>query len=426
MFRKTLRKLTALNSIVFLILFIVFGGIVYSYIFFTLFVKVDDAMRQRAEVFRLANGRIVPQPRFRMGYDPRIFLLLKSTDGRIINLFPQQREDVSSDITAASIKVTTGSLESIEHEGHTYRVLNVPYQYEDRVLTVDRENIEIANVIVVSIVDSEMVLLNNLLIIIAAGLIIGTTVIILAGYYLARHALVPIQLAWDKQQQFVGDASHELRSPLTIIQSNAELMLRHPEHTVEAESKRVTNILREAMRMTKLVSTLLTLARADANQAEIRLAPVVLNEIIEVIAEQFKPLAELKGLQLTTDTNGTLEMLADKERLHQLLVILLDNAMKFTSAPGEITLVSYQKANQIHIKVKDTGCGIPEKDLPRVFDRFFRSDKARSREAGGTGLGLSIAQWIVEKHNGKITVDSEFGVGTEFRVMLPVKKVREA
>lgn len=423
MFRQTLRRLTALNSIVFLILFIIFGGIIYSYIYFTSFFKVDDAMRHRTEVFRLENGRVVLQPRFRQGYDPRIFLLLKSADGRIVNLFPQlQREDVNSDVTEAAAKVGVGRLELVENEEHTFRVLNEQYRYEDNNLAVGKDNLVITNVIAVSIVDPEIALLHNLLMIIGAGLVIGTTVIILAGYYLARRALVPIQAAWDKQQQFVADASHELRSPLTVIQSNAELMLRHPDHTVETESKRVTNILRESMRMTKLVSTLLTLARADANQAEIQLAPVRFNEVAEVITEQFKPLAELKGLKLTVEHGGEVEILADKERLHQLLVILLDNALKFTAAPGEITLSYYPKANQLHVKLKDTGCGIPVKDLTHVFDRFFRSDKARSREAGGTGLGLAIAKWIVEKHNGRITVASEVGVGTEFHVVLPIKK----
>jgi signal transduction histidine kinase len=174
--------------------------------------------------------------------------------------------------------------------------------------------------------------------------------------------------------------------------------------------------------MTKLVATLLTLARADANQAEIQLTAVCLNDIIDIIKEQFKPMAEMKGLQLTVDSKEQLELIADRDRLHQLLVILVDNAVKYTFPPGQITLSCYRQSNNIVIRVEDTGCGIPPEDLPRVFDRFFRGDKSRSRETGGTGLGLAIAEWIVERHGGKLKVDSQVGIGTQFTIILPIRK----
>jgi signal transduction histidine kinase len=198
-------------------------------------------------------------------------------------------------------------------------------------------------------------------------------------------------------------------------------MLRHPENTIEQESARITNVLRESIRMNKLVSTLLTLARADANQLELQMRPVVINEVIETVVEQFRPLVELKGLELSVVIEPQIELIADRERLHQLLVILLDNALKYTAAPGSIVLTCSKLQNQVGLKVEDTGCGIVPEDLPRVFDRFFRGDKARHRETGGAGLGLSIAQWIVEKHGGKIRAESAPGVGTQFHITLPLK-----
>jgi two-component system, OmpR family, sensor histidine kinase CiaH len=153
------------------------------------------------------------------------------------------------------------------------------------------------------------------------------------------------------------------------------------------------------------------------------LAPVDLHEVINGITEQFMPLAELKEVRLHVKLDPAIELVADRERLHQLVVILLDNALKYTPQDGSITLTCSKQANAVVIEVQDTGIGIPSEDLPHVFDRFFRSNKARSREDGGTGLGLAIAKWIVEKHGGKINVESTVGLGTRFYITIPVKKV---
>ncbi len=418
MFQSTLRKLALLNSLVFLLIFIIFGTILYGYMTFRLFDNVDDAMQSKARSFRIANGRI-SQVRIRSLFDPRTFLLLRDTAGNIVNLYPFRTEE-SSNITELAAHIRIGELRTREFENHFYRVISLPYQHEENILYLENRAIIIKEVIAISIVDSEIGLLKNLLWIILGGLILGMIVIILAGYYLAKRAMIPIQAAWDRQQQFVADASHELRSPLTVIRSNAELMLRHPEHIIEQESPRITNIVREAMRMTKLIASLLTLARSDANQAELHLTVIRLDEVVKTVISQFKPLAELTGISLTATMDEDLELVADRERLHQLLVILLDNALKYTQE-GRISVSCYKTDGSVVINVEDTGCGISPEHLPRVFDRFFRSDKARSRESGGTGLGLAIAKWIVEKHSGKISVESQLGQGSKFKVVFPAK-----
>jgi signal transduction histidine kinase len=276
----------------------------------------------------------------------------------------------------------------------------------------------VQEVIAISIVDSEVTLLERLLLILLTSLIGGAIVIVLAGYYLAYRAMAPVRLAWEKQQQFVADASHELRTPLAVIKSNAELTLRHPSHTVEEEGIRITNVIRESIRMNKLVSSLLTLARADANQSGLNLTNFALRETLAAIIEQFQPMAEIKGIviQLTMPTD--LYIIADRERLHQLAIIILDNAIKYTNS-GKVEVSCSQKFNSVVLTVCDTGCGIAQDDLPHIFDRFYRGDKARNRDSGGTGLGLAIARWIVEAHGGKIKVESEPGVGTEIQVTLP-------
>lgn len=422
MFNRTLRRLSAMNSIVFLLIFVIFGTVIYGYVSYRLFDKVDEAMRFRAYNFRIAGGRLAPPVRNRALFDPRIFTLLQDDQGRLVRVF--RNEDVDVEHWAELVShLPPGQIQTRELENHAYRVISIPYRYEETVLETEQGPIHVQNVIAVGIVDSEFDSLRNLLIIIVSGLVIGMLSIILAGYSLARRAMVPIQDSWERQQQFVADASHELRTPLAVINSNAELMLRHPSHTVEEESIRVTNIVREVRRMTKLVADLLTLARSDANQSELKLGLVNLSELIETIAGQFIPLAEMEGLTLQAVTGDRLELAADRERLHQLLVILLDNAIKYTPPPGEIIITGNKQGNSLVVTVEDSGQGIAAEDLPRVFDRFYRGDKVRSREKGGTGLGLSIAKWIVEQHDGKIGVESRPSGGAKFSIVLPVKKL---
>ncbi|MBP2636657.1 MAG: integral rane sensor signal transduction histidine kinase [Firmicutes bacterium] len=421
MFNRTLRRITAMNSIVFMLIFVFFGTVIYGYVSFRLFDKVDEAMFHMANNFAIANGRFVPASRNRALFDPRIFILLKDDQERVINLFPRDELYVEG-LGELVSQLPPDYIQTKNFENHSYRILDIPFMYQDNILHTQQGPIAVKRVIAVSIVDSEVASLRDLLIIIVSGLVTGMLIIVLAGYYLARRSMIPIQASWEKQQQFVADASHELRTPLAVLKSNAELILRHPSHTVEEESIRVTNIIREVRRMTKLVVELLTLARSDANQLEVKLEPTSVNEIVEIIAEQFIPLAEMEGFDLKVNFSEKLDMMADKERLHQLLVILLDNAMKYTPAPGEIQLTATKQGNNVMIAVQDSGQGIPSEDLPRVFDRFYRGDKARSREKGGTGLGLSIAKWIVEQHGGKISVDSKLGVGSKFSIVFPAKK----
>lgn len=422
MFNRTLRQLAAMNSVVFLLIFVIFGAVIYGYVSYRLLDKVDEAMRYKSHNVRIVNGKLAPPGRNRALFDPRIVILIQDTQGRLVKLF--RNDDVEVEHMAELVsQLPPGQIQTRELEPHVYRMLSIPYQYEDRVLKTDLGPIEVHNVIAVSIVDSEFASLRNLLIIIGTGLVIGMLSIILAGYYLAKRAMIPIQESWEKQQQFVADASHELRTPLAVINSNAELMLRHPSHTVEEESIRVTNIVREVRRMTKLVSDLLTLARSDANQSELKLGSVNMSELIGIVAEQFIPLAEMEGLTLQATADDQLELTADRERLHQLLVILLDNAIKYTPPPGEILITGNRQGNNLVVTVEDSGQGIAPEDLPRVFDRFYRGDKVRSREKGGTGLGLSIAKWIVEQHDGKIGVENRPGGGTKFNIILPIKKL---
>ncbi len=421
MFKKTLRKLTILNSGVFLLIFVLFGYVLYGYVAHQLFDDVDDSLRRKAAAVTIVAGHpklTMVQPPL---LDPRVMIFLRDSDNSIIQYYPALLEN-TEDLIMVLKQTPPNAFQTRKIDQHVYRFISLPLSGEATgVMNADGSQSKIMQVSAVAIVDSEVAMLRRLLTVIFISLIIGVLAIAFAGYFLANRALIPIKASWDKQQQFVADASHELRTPITIIKSNIELLLRHPEHTIELELIRVTNVLREAIRMRNLVSTLLTLARSDANQLELQLKVIDLSEVIDDVVEQFTLLTEAKGIELATQVADNIEIEADKERIHQLFAILLDNALKYTAHSGTILLTCRQTLNWVLIKVTDTGRGISQSDLPQVFDRFFRGDKARPRENGGAGLGLSIAQWIVQQHGGKIGIESRLGVGTEVTVSLPVK-----
>jgi len=215
------------------------------------------------------------------------------------------------------------------------------------------------------------------------------------------------------QQRFIADFSHELRTPLTTIRGNMDLMRRMK--SIDEES--LNAMQAESDRMTRMVGDLLLLAQADAGQT-IRREKVELDTLLLEVYRQMRPIAE--GIELGIGEEDQVIVMGDADRLKQLLLNLVDNACKYTPKGGKVTLGLSCAEGWARLSVADTGIGIPAQDLPHIFERFYRVDKARSRTAGGAGLGLSIVQWIVQAHGGKIGVQSEPGQGTTFTVRLPL------
>ena len=240
------------------------------------------------------------------------------------------------------------------------------------------------------------------------------------GYLLAGLALRPIRAAIDSQRAFIADASHDLRTPLSVIRADAELLKRHASESIGANREGVDDIIAESDRLARMVRQMLTLAEADAGQAPLSISEVALDEVADDVAHGMRSLAVERGVSLRAETDGPVRLRGDSDRLRQLMVILTDNAIKYTDAGGSVRLeVRRSSGRKTVVRVSDTGCGIPAEALPHIFDRFYRVDKARSREAGGTGLGLAIARWIAEAHGGSIRVESTPGVGTTLTVELP-------
>ncbi|RXT05384.1 sensor histidine kinase [Ammoniphilus sp. CFH 90114] len=270
-------------------------------------------------------------------------------------------------------------------------------------------------------------LMNLLLIILVILGILFFGVALWLSYFMSKRAMIPIRKSFDRQREFVADASHELRTPLSILHSSLDVVKMEDEAQLSDFSRNVLNNMKdEIKRMTKLVSDLLTLARSDSGTPELKVETFDFVPSVEQLISSTQTLAQSNGIELHLQTPPTLIIQGDQERLKQLLYILLDNAIKYSPSGGVVNITisneMMEKQRALRIMVQDTGVGIPAEDQDRIFDRFYRVDKNRSRQAGGTGLGLAIAKWIVEAHRGTIQVSSIPGEGTTFTVIIPMNR----
>ena len=223
--------------------------------------------------------------------------------------------------------------------------------------------------------------------------------------------------AFRRQREFIADASHELRTPLTIMKGQIDVSLQK-EREPEAYEEVLRAVNGEVDRLIRLAGSLLTLTRADAGQIPLMLEPVNLSDVVTGALEQVAPLASQRGIGLHLHPGTDANVQADEDLLLQVLLNLLDNAIKYTPAGGEVTTGWSLNGDQVALWVRDTGPGISDEHVPHVFDRFYRVDRSRSRAEGGVGLGLAISRWIVEAHGGSISVDSSEGTGSTFTVRL--------
>ena len=252
-------------------------------------------------------------------------------------------------------------------------------------------------------------------------IVLVTLVLLLAvSILLSRWAIRPVEKAWQQQRQFLSDASHELKTPLTVILSNAELLEAAPLE--ERPARWADNIHAEARQMRTLVEEMLTLARADQMTTSAVHSELSLSDLVTDCALAFEPVAFEAGKPLTYDIAEGIAVTGDGDKLRRLVSVLLDNAIKYSRQGGFVQIDLTAEENEVVLTVADNGIGIPEEDISHIFERFYRVDKARSRSAGGTGLGLSIVHDIVRKRSGSITAAHRQGGGTVFTVRLPRAK----
>ncbi|OKP85068.1 hypothetical protein A3844_17580 [Paenibacillus helianthi] len=419
MFSKTRRQLVLLNSAILVLILLVSGLALYTQLRYRLFHEADEAILNTAKTMKNASiDQMLQEDHPEPDADRRTSYFFWDGQGKLIIQYPKH-DFTSEEAQRFKDAAAGGALQTVKTgDGRDY--LTLGFANASRETAGSFAASHVAYVVVVRNLEEENKMLDSLRMDLVIGCAAGVLFSVLIGFFLAGHALVPIRRSWNKQQQFVADASHELRTPTAVILTRTELLFRHPQHTIEEESQNIALILKESKRMGRLIDDLLTLARTDSNQLQIHTAPVPLHLLLQEITEQFELLAEMRSIQIHSQFQPA-EIEGDDNRLRQLFIILLDNALKFTPPNGSIKLTCHNSPHSVRVLVKDSGCGISPDDLPHVFERFYRGDKSRSRTEGGTGLGLSIAEWIVLAHKGTIHVTSQEGSGTEFQLIFPKK-----
>jgi signal transduction histidine kinase len=410
MFAQIRWRLVAWTMAVLIIILVVLGTAVYIALSRTLLEQVDRNLASRSEqaipIFE-AMGRGGPPDR--EGYRGGVFYVALDLQGRVI-ANPQRVSllDVRLPVPTEPGNAVFGT---VHLDGEPTRVYVRPIGSRTR----------LAGLLVVgqSLVQEENAL-NSLLLVLVGGGVGGVLLSLAGAWFLSGRALIPIEQAFRRQQEFVADASHELRTPLTVLHAATDVLNRHRAEPLEANGELFDDIRADLVRLERLAGDLLTLARSDRGELQIAVAPLDLGVFVAEVVRRTGPLAREGQVRLSHQQDGAAPVTeADPDRLQQVLLILLDNAIKHTPAGGQVTVQVRQQGADACIEVTDTGAGIAPEHLPRVFDRFYRVDQARSRSGDGSGLGLSIAKMLVEAHGGTLTLSSTLGVGTRAVIRLP-------
>lgn len=400
-------KLLIANIMVYIILFSIFSFIIYTYVEKKQYENVYTELNSSKDALtKTQNDKEGSKPKI----DPRVVIFTWDDKGNIISqsdtnyFFQDNKEEIDEKNLDKIMDLTIGE--------YNYKSLSFRNNSSDNAGTIQ---------LLINI-NPEQKLLNNLLMILVLG---GVFIIVLsigASWYLTNKSIAAIIKSLEKQREFVENASHELRTPLTIIQSKLELILRDPNARVVDKLEYISPALAETRRISSMVGNLLTLARADSNVTELEKEVVNIKGLITEIIETYKEIGEIENKTVSFDCSGEENLICDKGRIHQLLVILLDNALKYTNNGGHIKVVANSKDNKFIISVLDDGIGIKDENRRNIFQRFFREDTSRTRETGGSGLGLSIASWIVVQHGGSIKCLPNKPNGTIMKVVIPTKK----
>ncbi len=250
--------------------------------------------------------------------------------------------------------------------------------------------------------------------------LIALLIATVGGLFLAQRALAPARLAFERQQSFIGDASHELRTPLTLLRANADMLLRHRDRLSSDDADMLKEIVEETEHIDHLSTNLLLLARLDAGQMHLEQEVIELADVATNVARRVSAVALEKGVRIETVPSGDVRVIGDREEIERAVLILVDNAVKYTPSSGSVKLRTSVQDRLATLTVEDTGEGIAPEHIPHLTERFYRVDRARSRDTGGAGLGLSIAQRIAEAHGGTLNITSRSGHGTTAALILPL------
>lgn len=416
MIRKLRRKFIIINmSIVGLVLAVVFGVLILStarqqYISsqsaLDIVLELRDDMGAAPRFTMPGEGKPPDEQRDRKGYSSA-FSAVINEDGTLS--IARMNITIPDDDVATAVKAALESGKqsgSLDELSLSYRIAQTP-QGDTKIGFVDHSN--------------DLNALRRLCIQGAVLFFACMVALFFINLYLAIWALRPVQQAWEQQRQFIADASHELKTPLTVILANMGLLLANPDDTIRDQRKWVDNTKEEGLRMKKLVDDLLFLAKSDADRDHKQRLPISLSDTVWSAVLPFESIAFEKGISLDVDVAPDLIFCADGTQLQQAVGILMDNACKYCGEGGTVSVRLEQVQSKTQLRVHNTGTPIPPQALPHLFERFYRAEFSRERSVGGYGVGLAILDTIVRGFGGRCTVESTAQAGTTFTIHFPTE-----
>lgn len=399
---KTKKKLIILNTLVVGVLFLIFSMFIYGYFYNLTYKEVDKGLYRQFDMI-IKKHKVESRNPTNMPIGPQGYIIYILKNGKIISGY---ENDMANYIRPYEYceKIKNG-ITSYKYEGHSFRELKE---------TQGEYTLEI-----IKVVDVEVGLLKQLVFVLLIGMMLSLGVVYLTSRFLTQKSLEPIEASWENQVLFVQDASHELRTPLAIIFSKIEGIIKRPESTVDDEMKNLTIVMKEARRLRKLVSDLLKLTKEDAI-VTINKSTFNLEELVKEILVDYRDIASLQDKVVNFNSKlRNINIYCDREKIKQLLIILIDNAIKYTNPEGRIDVILSESMHSINIIIKDNGIGIKEDEIKNIFNRFYRSNSLRGKDIEGSGVGLSIAKTIISNLRGNIEVESKIREGTSFYVNIP-------
>lgn len=384
----------------FLILFSIF---IYTYFKGVTYKSIDNKLNNELESIAIQLTRqsmIYPVTKY-----PSNMIYIYKRD-RVMYYTPQN--GYFSDVLPNRYTNKLNDIFTFSENGYTFRELNVE---------IDEYQIQI-----IRNIDSEISSLRQLIFVFIIGILISLIITYYLAVYLTKKALIPIETAWNNQAKFIQDASHELRTPISIISSKLERMLKHPNSTISDEVETIADAMSEIRRSKKMISDLLSLTKEEAI-TKLNITEVNIKNFIKDICVDYVDIADIQEKRFETNFNLKNETIfTDENKLRQLLLIFIDNAFKYTKENDFIAININQKDNvYTEIFIIDSGVGIKQEDIPYIFDRFFRSENVRDKDIDGSGIGLSIAKMIAINLGAEISVKCENNK-TEFKIIIQNNK----
>ena len=402
-FNKTKSSLIKINIVVVLSFLILFSIFIYTYFKGVTYKSIDNKLNNELESIAIQLTRqsmIYPVTKY-----PSNMIYIYKRD-RVMYYTPQN--GYFSDVLPNRYTNKLNDIFTFSENGYTFRELNVE---------IDEYQIQI-----IRNIDSEISSLRQLIFVFIIGILISLIITYYLAVYLTKKALIPIETAWNNQAKFIQDASHELRTPISIISSKLERMLKHPNSTISDEVETIADAMSEIRRSKKMISDLLSLTKEEAI-TKLNITEVNIKNFIKDICVDYVDIADIQEKRFEMNFNLKNETIfTDENKLRQLLLIFIDNAFKYTKENDFIAININQKDNvYTEISIIDSGVGIKQEDIPYIFDRFFRSENVRDKDIEGSGIGLSIAKMIAINLGVEISVKCENNK-TEFKIIIQNNK----